>query len=253
MENISCGAYSRRKDLTEFTIPDGVAAIGSSAFEDCTNLKAITFPPTVTKIGSWAFAGCSSLKSILLPKKVQEIGASAFADCICLKQVQLPDGLKAIGGNAFYHCMSLRKLHIPESATQIDPDVFGWRTEAFLNAESYYIPNVELSRLRPEARIPYCVFYLTTRREHSQTEQEAYEAYMRLHFEEVIQAVFQTGNMEALLGILELQLITAENIEACMEYASRQKMTEVLAFLMEYKEKQMDEETARRRAEEWEL
>jgi len=47
----------------DYTIPNGVAKIGTYAFEYCSGLTSVTFPGSVTSIGSLAFNGCSSLMS----------------------------------------------------------------------------------------------------------------------------------------------------------------------------------------------
>ena len=45
-------------------VPDGVTAIGISAFENCTGLTDITLPATVETIKGWAFLNCHGLTTI---------------------------------------------------------------------------------------------------------------------------------------------------------------------------------------------
>ena len=49
--------FSWCEDLTEITIPEGVASIGSSSFGDCTGLRRIVFkpttPPSVASANAW--------------------------------------------------------------------------------------------------------------------------------------------------------------------------------------------------------
>ena len=67
--------------LTEYTIPDSVTEIGTSAFWYCTSLESITIPDSVVTIGDSAFYGCTSLEGITIPESVSEIGYAAFAAC----------------------------------------------------------------------------------------------------------------------------------------------------------------------------
>ena len=52
------------KDLTKYTIPEGVTSIGEDAFYGCSSLKLIIIPKSVTSIGEDAFYGCINLTSI---------------------------------------------------------------------------------------------------------------------------------------------------------------------------------------------
>ena len=60
-------------------IDDGVQTIGSSAFENCSNLTSVDFP-IATSIGGSAFYNCSNLTSVDFPA-VTSISGSAFYNC----------------------------------------------------------------------------------------------------------------------------------------------------------------------------
>ena len=83
------------------TIPEGVANIGSSAFNGYSGLKSVTIPNGVTNIESWAFHGCRGLTSVAIPEGVTSIGADAFLDCRGLTSVTIPDSVTSIGVCAF--------------------------------------------------------------------------------------------------------------------------------------------------------
>ena len=67
-----------RGQLTEFTIPDGIAIIDEGAFEYCTALRSIIIPDGVTWISNRAFSNCTSLESITIPDSVVVILDEAF-------------------------------------------------------------------------------------------------------------------------------------------------------------------------------
>ena len=57
-------AYMLPSYSGEYTIPDGIEIISSTAFYSCSNLTSVTIPNSVTSIGELAFFGCSGLISI---------------------------------------------------------------------------------------------------------------------------------------------------------------------------------------------
>ena len=73
-------------------IDDGVQTIGSSAFENCSNLTSVDFP-IATSIGDSAFKNCSNLTSV-------DFQAAT-----------------SIGGNAFQYCSKLTSLILRKSDT----------------------------------------------------------------------------------------------------------------------------------------
>lgn len=58
---IKCG---EAKEITEFTIPDGVLEIGECAFSGCADLTSITVPNSLKSFGWCAFSRCDKLKTV---------------------------------------------------------------------------------------------------------------------------------------------------------------------------------------------
>ena len=96
---------------TEYTIPDSVTSIWTSAFSGCTSLTSITIPDSVTSIGTSTFNGCTSLKSVTIPDSVTSIGKNAFYGCTSLKSVTIGNSVTSIGQLAFYNCTSLTSVY----------------------------------------------------------------------------------------------------------------------------------------------
>lgn len=89
------------------TVPDGVTAIGSSAFSYRTDIVSVTLPDSVTTIRGWAFNKCSSLVSINIPNGVTSILTQAFRACDSLTSLLIPPSVTSISYDAFDWCDGL--------------------------------------------------------------------------------------------------------------------------------------------------
>ena len=103
-------------NVEEYVIPNGVTAIGESAFDGCRSLKCITIPDSVKEIGRGAFADCSSLESITIPNSVIEIGNWVFEGCTSLTSITIPDSVKEISIRAFKGCTELQEFVVKENS-----------------------------------------------------------------------------------------------------------------------------------------
>jgi hypothetical protein len=75
----------------EYTIPDGIEIISSTAFHSCSNLTSVTIPNSVTSIGDYAFHDCNGLTTITC------------------KAVNPP----ALGDDVFYNVDTTIPLYVP--------------------------------------------------------------------------------------------------------------------------------------------
>ncbi|MDD3307930.1 MAG: leucine-rich repeat protein [Acetobacterium sp.] len=139
-------------------IPEGITAIGDSAFRGCRKITNIDLPESVISIGSFTFF-YSGLTSINLPKGVASIGSYSFAACDNLTSITvlpgnssfasidgllfdkdgttliacpagktsviLPISVTEIGNGAFYDCDKLTVINLPENVKNIGDDAFG--------------------------------------------------------------------------------------------------------------------------------
>ena len=112
--------------LISVAIPDSVISIRDSAFSCCKSLTSITIPDSVTFIGDSAFSSCVSLTSVTIPDSVTSIGNIAFSFCTSLTSITIPDSVTSIGDGAFYACSSLTSVSIPDSVTSIGGSAFYW-------------------------------------------------------------------------------------------------------------------------------
>ena len=113
---IPSSAFEGCTGLTSITIPDSVTSIGYGAFYECTGLTSVTIPDNVTSIGYYAFEGCTGLTSVTIGNRVTSIGDSAFSYCTGLTSITIPDSVTSIGNSAFYRCDNLQDIYITDIA-----------------------------------------------------------------------------------------------------------------------------------------
>ena len=109
---------------TEYNVPDGVRALGPSAFAVCKSLKKIQLPESLELIDFYCFAECESLDNVVLPEKTTDLGMFAFTGCTGLKNITLPRGLTIIEGGAFACCTALKDIELPDSLQTIGQGAF---------------------------------------------------------------------------------------------------------------------------------
>lgn len=114
-----------RDSILRVNLSDGITAVGSMAFFECSALTVVWLPNSVTTVGASAFAGCSALNTVYLPS-ITALGDYAFSRCFSLENVTLPESLTAIGGYAFYRCESLTYMRVPTSVTAMGSSAFAY-------------------------------------------------------------------------------------------------------------------------------
>ena len=116
--------YTSGRNDSIFVVPEGVTAIGDSAFALSLSLTEVVLPESVKEIGVWAFSGCKLLERVNIPSGVKRIEDGLFGSCFALKKVRLPDGIEYIGYSAFSDCQSLEEINIPEGVKHIGEFAF---------------------------------------------------------------------------------------------------------------------------------
>lgn len=107
------------KGMKEITLPEKLAVIGESAFEEC---RSLTFnkdengwnhlPEKLRIIADLAFTNCDKVERMRLPDGVRKIGKSVFKDCNILKEVYIGKDTSKIGESPFRGCRLLRKIEV---------------------------------------------------------------------------------------------------------------------------------------------
>ncbi len=122
-------------DDTEVTVPEGITAIGNSAFENNPAVAIVRLPESVTEIRKAAFYKCSSLQVLTTGNQVKSIGDAAFFRCTALKYIRVGQALERIGERGFASCDNLTEVHLPDTVTEIGDKAIGWNYDP--DADSY--------------------------------------------------------------------------------------------------------------------
>ena len=120
---IAANTFSGCRKLKSIELPDSIEYIGGDAFSS-TGLTSINIPDGVTAIGPSAFYLCFDLSEVIIPDSVQEINPWTFCGCKKLANITLSSGITMIGEKAFLGCKNLTSITIPSSVKKIDVYAF---------------------------------------------------------------------------------------------------------------------------------
>ena len=119
---IGANAFESCK-MTGIVLPEGIETIGNYAFASCVNLSAVTLPSTLKSIGNYSFEDCTALTAISIPQSVTEIGIEAFAGS-GLINIVVPDTVTSLGNMAFSRCASLVTAKLSGMSSSVLRDTF---------------------------------------------------------------------------------------------------------------------------------
>lgn len=123
LQRIGTSAFEEASNLIAINIPEGVTTIGSRAFFLATGLQHVQLPSTLSAIPETCFHRCQ-FSSVIIPEGVTSIGLDAFAVCPDLREVSLPQTLQHIGRGVFWRCESLETISLPSSLKTIGEYTF---------------------------------------------------------------------------------------------------------------------------------
>ncbi|MHC1720910.1 MAG: leucine-rich repeat domain-containing protein [Clostridiaceae bacterium] len=121
---IGKNAFYGCKNITRIILSDGLETIEGYAFYFCKNLDEVHLPASLKSIGEYAFQSCERLQEVTIPAAVKAIGKSSFASCKLMENLLLPEGLEEIGDNAFSECISLKSVSYPKTLKRIGAGAF---------------------------------------------------------------------------------------------------------------------------------
>ena len=112
-----------RYDIREIVLSDGVTGIGEGTFAGLTNLTNVTVPEGLATIGAHAFEGDSSMSSFVYP------GSEAVADGT--DAAVFSANVTTIGEDAFYGCNQLQNVYIQAN------DLTGYAFDSIADANAW--------------------------------------------------------------------------------------------------------------------
>ena len=152
-------------------VPEGIAAIGASAFWNNTFVEEIILPKSLKRLGGDCFYYCTNIKKVNIPSEVWIMGNNPFAGCPNIeiinespyfvlengvlynkdktnlihytinktdKEFIVPDGVTCLGKHCFFYCDNLEKIVVPESVIRFENNPFSGCTKLKVENHSPY-------------------------------------------------------------------------------------------------------------------
>jgi len=105
--------YEQSTLIREVVIEDGVSRIGTSMFDNCTELTSVSIGCDVTYIGTRAFKGCTQLTGVIVPDNVITLGSYVF-EASGLTSLSLGSGLESMSDSSLRGCTGLSSIDVAE-------------------------------------------------------------------------------------------------------------------------------------------
>lgn len=123
VEGIDSAAFAN-SSIKGVCIPNGIAFIGSCAFNNCKQLESVVFEGSVTEMESSVFMGCAALQELTFPGGLKRIEDFMCSGCSALRSVTISNTVTSIDSCAFGKCADGMQITIPASVTFIHENAF---------------------------------------------------------------------------------------------------------------------------------
>lgn len=240
-----------------YSIPEGVEHIADYAFARLESLSAVTLPDSVVSIGIGAFSG-TALRNVAFGKSVKVIEWAAFANCEKLTNAKLNAELEEISYSAFSGCIRLSHLEVEFAESKNESNFAVIYIPEDQNEYSYgTIHNHYLDCIcvkengkifdftkydslfktitTVKEKVLVATYRLKTAIRLSSFRRDKYLKYLQNQAKEAIEIAVEYDGLSGLNTLAELGVFTDENIDAVIEFANQTKKTEILSYLMNYK------------------
>lgn len=241
-------AFADCRELTSLTFSEKTESIGDGAFESCTALRCLTLPEGLVTIGERAFLR-APLKCVAIPKTVKYIGDGAFGSA---EKVMVYDTLK-MRRNFMSNVNSVfspdRELIVKSAAD--DRALYGiWlgckseEAERFNKIMSrcfkaggfdFDLADSSFGGISDVLTKAYYAYYrLTSPNPPSRRYAEEFALYLRTEGLTIAMNCI-IGNWSGLIIRLADYILTMYNLTPIVELTVKRGMTELTAFLLDYR------------------
>ena len=138
--------YPSAREGESFAVPDGVTAIGESAFAKVKQLKqinlnqvlylgssafqesgliSVTLPDSVLNAGDFTFYDCNSLREVRFGDGLRETSYEMFEECDNLRTIWFSSALESLGARSFANCKSLERVELSDTIVSVGNACFG--------------------------------------------------------------------------------------------------------------------------------
>ena len=188
-------------------LPDGVSEILGGAFKRSI-IKEIQLPASVTAIGQEAFAGCSGLTRLRVGFSEPENGANCAV-------VFFPQSVDPQIRDQYMDC-----IQVDGSGSIFDFVKYDSLFETITESKD----KILIATDRLKSAIQLVPLY-----------REKYFKYLRGNAKKAVEIVVEFDDLSGLNTLAELEIFTGKNIDQMIELANKAKKTEILSYLMNYK------------------
>lgn len=204
-----------RKEIC-YSIPDGVTAIQSFAFENCRNLESVIIPASVNWIEKHIFSFCPNLKHLTLPDSNMVINDYAFTNDNEFSDITIAGKKTSIKVTA--------KFMTPYTFL-IDAMRFVRCVTAPPHLKSRFFAEIKGT----EYRIPLAVFLAI------EYDDPIINVYLKKIIRRAVKYLADTNDSENLTKILDSGYIMKANIDELISYAIVTKKPEIQLILSNFK------------------
>ena len=238
-----CGsAFKDCDSLESIVVSNSVTEIGESAFENCRHLISITLSKSITDIGSKAFYGCDHLEKIIIPSGVTRVRDYAFYFCKNLASVEISDSVTEIGERTFYGCTNLQKIIV--SGLNLKMQVFGKKDSVLAKLPGLYCvqaPGANVDDCEAWLKPMLLSGFLDHPALYAENKAAQYIKYMSGQKKRLLTDAVSKNQLFLFAAYDQHQIkIPPALRDELIELATKEEKTEILAWLLDYKNRTAD-------------